>query len=109
MFSSTLTTILVCLVAFTSAWPTASTVLTRDASADPADAAITGSQVAAVFVYSTTSTSNNFINGAKQCKTAAIVAKLENGVCWSTPNSGLGIKLSSAFSGCKGMSQISSE
>lgn len=110
MLFKSITVTLLALIVGTSAWPTSFSLLTRDASADPVavaatevtSAPISGAQVAILNVYNTTSTSTNIINGAKKCQTKGALAKLENGVCWSTPNEGLGIKLTSIVAGCKG-------
>lgn len=110
MFSKTLTTLLVCLVAFTSAWPTASSLLSRDASADPialptTDGVISGNQVAILNVYYA-STDTNINAGSKKCQTAGSIVKLEDGNCWLVDFSDLGIKLSGIVTGCKGNHNI---
>lgn len=110
MFSNILTTLLVCLVALTSAFPAASTlqVLPRDASAEPValalPAANAGSEVAIVHYFNTTSTNANVITGAKNCQTTASILRLEVDQCYSVPNEYLGLKISAAVSGCKGES-----
>ncbi|KAE9967243.1 hypothetical protein BLS_000072 [Venturia inaequalis] len=92
MFSKILITLLVCLVAFTSAWPTASSILPRDTSAKLA---------ANLFVYRTTSSDPNVIAGAKKCQAGGSLVKLEEGVCYTIPSDALGMTISSFTSGCK--------
>lgn len=110
MFSKILNTLLVCLVAFTSAWPTAPSLLSRDASAEPialpaTDGVISGNQVAILNVYNA-STNTNIIAGSKKCQTKGDIAKLEDGTCYLVNSPDLGIKLSSIVTGCKGNHNI---
>jgi hypothetical protein len=108
MLLNSITILLFALIAGTSAWPTAFTSLvTRYASPDPvAEPAtagvITGTQVAIVNVYNTTSTNTNIVAGAKKCQTQGALVKLNDGVCWAPPTEALGIKLTSIVAGCKG-------
>jgi hypothetical protein len=112
MLFNSFTTTLFSLFAVTSAWPTAFSLVTRDALADPVAVAatdvtpISGAQVAILNVYNTTSTSPAVIAGAKKCQTKGALAKLEDGACWSTPSEVLGVKLTSIVAGCKGMSPL---
>ncbi|QDS73833.1 hypothetical protein FKW77_006458 [Venturia effusa] len=96
-----LTTLLVCLVAITSAWPTASSLLTRDASADPAALPAADTVHKAVLNIYNASTSTNMMNGSKKCQTQAVNTKLEEGACYSLDKNDLGVKLTGVTSGCK--------